>query len=291
MGKRTIGTLNGGKPTVIWRNQIAAQDSPAWQALDESKLELITCPECEMPRRITEFAAGLKRCKWCQSKRMQAGKKPVLPPPPPPPTAISALASDEKWFCRGCSRTLPLTTEYFFREVSRPSGFRTNCKDCTMGRTKRGVIEVANILQTGVQPCSKCGVEKPRTAEYFDRDKGRPDGLRSYCKGCRRPVYTQQEKPQKKEKTRYCDWCNTTKDLTSENFYHKKGRGYDKHCKVCRRDRQRALEAGAPRFIYRGPYASQRPEHLPVRDGSWRTKKHPSLWRRFWRYLMGHKVV
>lgn len=32
--------------------------------------------------------------------------------------------------------------------------------------------------------CMKCGGEYPATTEYFYRDKGRKDGLKSLCKGC-----------------------------------------------------------------------------------------------------------
>ena len=32
--------------------------------------------------------------------------------------------------------------------------------------------------------CTKCGRSFPRTVEYFHRQKGRPDGLRSWCKEC-----------------------------------------------------------------------------------------------------------
>lgn len=34
--------------------------------------------------------------------------------------------------------------------------------------------------------CTKCGQEKPATAEYFNRQKTKPDGLRSHCKDCRK---------------------------------------------------------------------------------------------------------
>ena len=34
--------------------------------------------------------------------------------------------------------------------------------------------------------CTKCGEYFPRTAEYFSRHKGRPDGLDGWCKACTR---------------------------------------------------------------------------------------------------------
>jgi hypothetical protein len=39
-----------------------------------------------------------------------------------------------------------------------------------------------------MKKCSKCGVEKPATAEFFPEDKGGKDGLRADCKECRTKV-------------------------------------------------------------------------------------------------------
>lgn len=33
--------------------------------------------------------------------------------------------------------------------------------------------------------CSKCGLEKPKTTEYFEKRKNSKDGFRNQCKDCR----------------------------------------------------------------------------------------------------------
>lgn len=38
--------------------------------------------------------------------------------------------------------------------------------------------------ETPLKKCTKCGIEKPATPEYFFRHKRCPDGLRARCKGC-----------------------------------------------------------------------------------------------------------
>lgn len=36
-----------------------------------------------------------------------------------------------------------------------------------------------------IKVCTKCGEEKPATAEYFHRQKDKPEWLRSHCRDCR----------------------------------------------------------------------------------------------------------
>ena len=77
--------------------------------------------------------------------------------------------------------------------------------------------------------CKKCGKEKPKTYEYFHKDR---DGFHAKCKVCRNsvnPVITG-----KGEKV--CSGCGKTKSATLE-FFHKSKRekdGLRKKCKVCR---------------------------------------------------------
>lgn len=280
MGKRTIGTLNGGKPTVIWKDQIAAQESPTWREIDESKLELILCPECDTPRRITEFVAGLKRCKYCQSKRMQAGKKAVAPPLPPPPPD-----RPQTWMCSGCKRTLPLTAEFFYRATERPTGFRSNCKDCVAGRTVRKPEDVSTEPWEAIPTklCSKCQKRYPATLGYFHRNRTKPGGLQSWCKTCANPQRNKRRGVVSVGvETRYCDWCKKSKPLTLEHFRKGTRAGFEPHCRDCRVTRQHLLAQGKVRPLRIRANSRYAP---PAR-----TKRTP-LWRRIWRYLMGHKVV
>lgn len=44
---------------------------------------------------------------------------------------------------------------------------------------------------TDCKPCTKCGIEYPRTREYFKPDKNRPDGLTTRCQQCIRKARAQ----------------------------------------------------------------------------------------------------
>ena len=41
----------------------------------------------------------------------------------------------------------------------------------------------------GMKKCSKCGEIKPATAEFFNRDRTKKNGLRGYCKECAAKYY------------------------------------------------------------------------------------------------------
>lgn len=277
MGKRTLGTLNGGKPTVFWKNKAVSQSSPAWREIDKTKLDLITCPECKMPRRKDAFAVGFRWCKYCQTKRMRESKKRLQPPAP-------ALPSDNPatWFCNKCERTLPLSADYFFRDASKPTGLRTNCKDCTMGRTVRKPSDVSTEVWEAIptRACTKCGKRYPATTDYFHAKKASPGGIVTQCKACRNKANRKYKKVvTTSEPQRLCEWCGKTKPPTREYFYLgsiKDGkRTLDIRCITCRLKRQKAIRAG---------------KAIRMR-GTQRHIKRISLWRRIWRYLMGHKVV
>jgi len=48
---------------------------------------------------------------------------------------------------------------------------------------------VSENSHDGMKKCTKCGEWKPATAEFFNRDKARTDGLRSLCIECVREYY------------------------------------------------------------------------------------------------------
>lgn len=45
-----------------------------------------------------------------------------------------------------------------------------------------------------LKKCTKCGIEKPATTEYFHRDKNRPSGLFSHCKQCVRNYHQEYDR-------------------------------------------------------------------------------------------------
>lgn len=48
---------------------------------------------------------------------------------------------------------------------------------------------MADNNHDGMKKCTKCGIEYPATVEFFNRDKTRKDGLKSWCRVCVREYY------------------------------------------------------------------------------------------------------
>lgn len=106
--------------------------------------------------------------------------------------------------------------------------------------------------------CTKCGIEKPATLEFFGIHSGQHDKLHYYCKFCAQ----QQQKLQRERRRlgivqevtelrssgkRRCRLCKVVYLLNSENFYQLKDGRFMQECIPCRRslsrDRNRALAA------------------------------------------------
>lgn len=96
-----------------------------------------------------------------------------------------------------------------------------------------------------LKKCAKCGVEKPKTAEYFHRSKKEADGLHYYCKSC---ISTYQKKlringiaPSTEERRdlieqgkKRCARCNGEYPASLEYFPANEGGSFGVHS-ICRR--------------------------------------------------------
>ena len=83
-----------------------------------------------------------------------------------------------------------------------------------------------------VKKCTKCGVEKPRTKEYFALDKRRKDGLGSHCKRCNnsRATIWKKKNPEKVlEQNKKYRQKNKEKQSKDHKKYYKTLRGYICH--------------------------------------------------------------
>ena len=67
--------------------------------------------------------------------------------------------------------------------------------------------------------CSKCGVEKPATPEFFGRDGSRKDGLYPQCKGCRK-LYLEKNKEKILEQRKLYRENNKEKIKERNRFYY-----------------------------------------------------------------------
>lgn len=99
----------------------------------------------------------------------------------------------------------------------------------------------------GNKKCSKCGVEKPATTEYFGRLK---DGFQSWCKECKKKDHAKhREQRNKKATERYyelnpkeilpegmgrCSVCNELKPIECFGKSSKNKNGHRGQCKQCR---------------------------------------------------------
>jgi len=69
--------------------------------------------------------------------------------------------------------------------------------------------------------CRKCGIKKPATLEYFTKEKGCTDELRSRCKECRKK-YRNNPKIKEKAKIRMHEWHIENREKVAERSLLKK---------------------------------------------------------------------
>ena len=87
--------------------------------------------------------------------------------------------------CRKCGTEKPLTADYWSRDKYEKNGYHNWCKECDR-KYQRGVLDVKpNIKPTedGYKICTKCGVNKPFTSEFYVT-LSKPSLNSSQCKDC-----------------------------------------------------------------------------------------------------------
>jgi len=84
-----------------------------------------------------------------------------------------------------------------------------------------------NNTPEGMKKCSKCGEWKPATAEFFGRNKTRPDGLQTWCGDCRRgraSEYYQKNKDRKRKYNREYNQKNKDRKRKYNREYNQKNK-------------------------------------------------------------------
>lgn len=98
--------------------------------------------------------------------------------------------------CSKCGIEKPHTREFFYTMPRGEHGLHSQCKECGKQYTRDRWLdpefrdEYACKHYKGEKPipatrvCTKCGIEKPFTAEFFVKDSRVKSGLTSHCKVC-----------------------------------------------------------------------------------------------------------
>ena len=137
--------------------------------------------------------------------------------------------------CRRCGVDKPLTTEFYSVEKRNKSGFSGTCKVCAaaMQRAWREENKRKEKPRLDFLRCSKCGVEKPATNEFFHSHSRSTTGFKRACKICRkvetRNYNSREETKRKARKRRKQDpsW-RLRKNVGTSVANSLRGRGYTK---------------------------------------------------------------
>lgn len=85
--------------------------------------------------------------------------------------------SNDSWQCTSCSRVLPLTPNYFYKDKRRKRGLKYKCIECEGG-------EFRDLPKDGHKKCGTCKIEKKRNEENFYIDSSGENRFYSICKEC-----------------------------------------------------------------------------------------------------------
>ena len=140
--------------------------------------------------------------------------------------------------CSKCKKIKPLNNDFFFT-CNNPRNkypFKSMCKDCYGIKGKR-----KNHLGNGFKICSKCGVKKPASKEYFNAQSNKVDGLRPDCKECTREVgrkiYHALPSEEKLEYRKRYYSKNKEKIKISQKQWNNENKGKVRHYKSKRKSR------------------------------------------------------
>lgn len=140
--------------------------------------------------------------------------------------------------CSKCSRELPGTPEYFYRNNTTKDGLRYECKDCH----KPKLTTKKEHVPEGYKKCSECDQVLPASTKYFCRKKAGKYGLDSRCKKCD-AEYRNKHKDRAKEYHRL-NYIQNKEVIGQRNSeWHRKNKSSLIVRKQRRRARQRKLPA------------------------------------------------
>ena len=141
--------------------------------------------------------------------------------------SYKTLEANENHFktCTKCGKTLPATTEYFYKHNTGKYGLRSICKKCILEHQKQLIKDNKNKYdeqwyknnRDKTKTCAKCGKTLPATTEYFHKKKTGKYGLNSICKKCR-AKYGKQYRENNKDKIaeQSKQWYENNKDKIAE---------------------------------------------------------------------------
>ncbi len=172
------------------------------------------------------------QCKFCIN--YLKSKKPKLKHLP--------IRSGETKQCFKCKKELPLTTEYFHKNVGMIKGFSCYCKQCNNIDNKNRPSYKPQ--PGGVRICSKCKKEYLLTSEFFDLQPKDKRGFRSQCKICQHDYYIQKRTEYLPQMigTKKCITCIKTKNITE--FHNNKNNidGKGNQCIPCHQHYQKYIK-------------------------------------------------
>lgn len=264
------------------------------------------CAGCDRFRPQTSFYADRTSpggfsplCKGCVEELARPVKSRVAAPVPAPiqpnttPSAVSTVS------CTQCGTVYPRTAEYFHRNGS---DLRSYCKQCAKKymkawNAKRTALAKAtravppetkgseeSVPTVALHKCTgPCGLMLPRTAQFFYRDKDKPDGLRLNCKECvKRSQAASAANVRARvgsQHSQVCPQCGESKPATREHFYWQdKDKGLlNKRCIECLEPRLR----GYSRRRKQGPAPTNSEPSVQKRPGLVRRWLHSLLYGNF----------
>lgn len=133
--------------------------------------------------------------------------------------------------------------------------------------------------ETPLKKCTKCGIEKPATAEYFHRNNSAKDGWQSRCRLCRAMARGRVPMDLRAHADfKSCPDCGLIYPITRDYFYaDKKGKyGISAFCIPCTKARTRKWEI-------------EHPEQVRETKASWREKNRPIIRIRGNEWNQAHK--
>jgi hypothetical protein len=145
---------------------------------------------------------------------------------------------------------------------------------------------------TPMRRCSKCGIEKPATSEFFYRRHDRPLGLQYKCKECKNSEDHEQRlvnnppKPQPRDGHKICTKCGEEKLATLEFFYGQKiaSDGLHPWCKTCHNANHKTWVDAHPEYskAYMRRYNAENKERMDEqkREYRLRTKEQTAEWNK-----------
>lgn len=162
--------------------------------------------------------------------------------------------TEEERHCPGCDDFWPVSNEFWEKCPSRLDGLMRFCKACNIERREGQITQL--LPDVASKPCHACNTNKPLSAVFWYRNKGKKDGFSTQCKLCINAHKAERRRngnviqPRKvkrayrssKALAKRCGSCKKNKLLTKEFWYASKahGDGFMTICKVCDSAAQKA---------------------------------------------------